>query len=602
MAGFISHQTIDLIHSTVDLKDVVGEYTKLERRSGNDWWGCCPFHGEKTASFHVNTDQKFYYCFGCHASGDVVKFIMEMEKLSYPEAVTSLAKRSGIPIQYEDGAPPADYKKDDTVDRLIELYDRVATSFQYMLLETEQGKKALDYVMKRGLTMETIKKFRLGYSPANPHWLKGFLRSKNFSDDFLAKSGLFSAKYPDYAFFSDRLMFPIFNRKGQVVAFGGRVLPPASEKERKYLNSGDLPQFKKRETLFGFNFAKNSIRMNKRIIFCEGNMDVIAYHQCGLDYAVATLGTAFTEEHIKMIQGFVADGTVFLSFDSDEAGQNATKKACYLCRRNNLTVKIIQLKGGKDPAEIMLKFGKENLTAQVNSAILDSDYFLNKLGEKYPLDKPEGKTKASLEFFDYIDSLQSDIQKESCLEQLSQAFNLKPEAVKRDFLNRNEAQKRIETRSGSNQTENATNIKLNAELRGLIAVVQNSEQFKRLRSCVSSEDFQDPEARRLYTVLEECFVKGTYSIPDILTGCNNPALEQLITRDISAGVYQSDTVGIVVDDTIKFIKKNRIDAQRENLLKRIREYTVITKEDKIQLDNLLMQKLELDKQAQSLLK
>lgn len=602
MAGRISQETINLIHNTADIVSVVGEYTKLERRSGNDWWGCCPFHGEKTASFHVNTDQRFYYCFGCHASGDVIKFVMEMEKISYPEAVTALAKRNGIAIKYEDGEPPADYKRDDTIDRLIELYERTASMFHYFLLETPQGKKALDYVQKRGLTPETIEKFKLGYAPADTKWLKGFLRKKNYSDEFLAKSGLFSSKYPDYSFFADRLMFPIFNRKGQVVAFGGRVLPPANEKERKYLNSGELPQFKKRETLFGFNFAKNSIRTNKRIIFCEGNMDVIAYHQCGLDYAVATLGTALTEEHIKMIQGFVSDGIVFLSFDSDEAGQNATKKAVYLCRRNNLTVKVIQLKGAKDPAEIMLKFGKENLTSQVNNAILDSDYFLNKLGEKYPIDKPEGKTKAALEFFSYIDCLQSDIQKESCLEQLSQAFNLKPEAVKSDFLNRSKAQERTNLRSDSNQTEKIEIIKPNAELRGLIAVIQNQDQFKRLRSSVGEQDFQNQHAKRLFCVLEDCFLKGNYSIPDILSNCNNPALEQLITRDIADGAYKSDTIDAVVDDTIKFIKKNKIDAQRDSLLKRIRDFTVVTEDDKNQLNNLLMQKLELDKQAQSLLK
>ncbi len=233
MAGRISQETIGLIHNTADIVSVVGEYTKLERRSGNDWWGCCPFHGEKTASFHVNTDQRFYYCFGCHASGDVIKFVMEMEKISYPEAVTVLAKRNGIAIKYEDGEPPADYKRDDTIDRLIELYERTASMFHYFLLETPQGKKALEYVQKRGLTPETIEKFKLGYSPADTKWLKGFLRSKNYSDEFLAKSGLFSSKYPDYSFFADRLMFPIFNRKGQVVAFGGRVLPPANEKEGK---------------------------------------------------------------------------------------------------------------------------------------------------------------------------------------------------------------------------------------------------------------------------------------------------------------------------------------------------------------------------------
>ncbi|MCR5766144.1 MAG: DNA primase [Treponema sp.] len=602
MAGFISKDTIDAIHNTVDIVSVIGEYTKLTKRGAIDWWGCCPFHSEKTPSFRVDAEKKMYYCFGCHAGGDVVKFVMEMEKLSYPEALTQLAQQSGIPVRYEDGVKPDLIKQDNKIEQYIELYERTASMFHYLLMETDSGKKALEYIKKRGLTEETLKKFKLGYAPADRKWLKQFLLKKNFSEDFLRQSGLFSQKYPDYAFFSDRLMFPIFNRKGQVVAFGGRVIPPADESQRKYLNSGELPQFKKRETLFGFNFAKDSIRTNKKIIFCEGNMDVIAYHQCGLDFAVATLGTALTEDHIKMIQGFVADGFVLLSFDSDGAGQAATWKAIKLCREHSLTVKIISLQGGKDPAEIMLKYGKENLTNQVNNAKLDVDYLLNILGKKYPVDTPEGKTKASLEFFSYVDSLQSDIQKESSLDQLSQTFNLKPEAVKRDFLNRKQAQERISIRQNNNQTEEQTQLNLNAELRGLIAVTADINQFEKIRSNLVETDFLNPDARRLFRVLEDCFNSKTFSIPDILTRCDNKALSQVITNEISSGVYQKDNIDTIVNDTIRFIQKNKIDEQREILIKRIRDYVVVTEDDKKQLDNLLIQKLELDKKAQSLLK
>jgi len=602
LAGYISNESVDAILNNSDIVSTIGEYTRLERRGGNDYWGCCPFHGEKTASFHVDGDKKFYHCFGCHKGGNVVNFIMEIEKLSYVETLTMLAKKNGIVIKYQDGYKPndEDVKRRNEIDQFIELYERTASMFHYMLTETEQGKKALEYITKRGLTPETISKFKLGYAPADRKWLKGFLKSKNFSEEFLNKSGLFSSKYPDYSFFSDRLMFPIFNRKGQVVAFGGRVIPPADESQRKYLNSGELPQFKKRETLFGFNFAKDSIRRNKRIIFCEGNMDVIAYHQCGLDYAVATLGTALTEEHIKMIQGFVGDGEVLLSFDSDGAGLNATWKAIKLCRENDLSVKIIRLKGGKDPAEIMLKYGAENLTAQVNNAILDSDYLLVRLGEKYPMDNPEGKTKAALEYFQYVDVLQSDILKESCLEQLCQTFNLKPEAVKRDFKNRNQARERTNIRQNNNQTEQITQLKLDAELRGLIAVTADLNLFKVLREKVSETDFQNQAARRLYNVLEECFNDQSFTIRDILSRCNDESLIRVITESISSGVYQSDQVSIIVQDTINYIERNRLDSQRNKLLQRIREYTVITPEDQAQLQALLAEKLELDKKVQSL--
>ncbi|MCQ2592602.1 MAG: DNA primase [Treponema sp.] len=596
MAGHISQSTINYIHESSDIISIVGDYTRLTRKSGNDWWGCCPFHNEKTSSFHVDGDKKFYYCFGCHASGDVIKFVMEMEKVSYVDAISSLAKKLGTEIKYDDGYNPETVKKDDSTEKYIELYERTASLFHYFLMETEQGNKALEYISKRGLTKETLEKFKLGYAPADRKWLKKFLLSKNFSPDFLNQSGLFSQKYPDYSFFSDRLMFPIYNRKGQVVAFGGRVIPPADESQRKYLNSSDMKQFKKGETLFGFNFAKESIRKNKKIIFCEGNMDVIAYHQCGLDYAVATLGTALTEAHLKMIQGFVANGEVLLSFDSDGAGQNATRKAILMCRKMDLTVKIIRLKGGKDPAEIMLNFGKENLTTQVNSAILDVDYLLNTLGQKYPVDTPEGKWKASMEFFTYIDALQSDIQKESCLELLCQTFNLRPEAVKKDFKNRDQAGERLTMRP-NNQTEQKTQININAELRGLIAVTADLNQFKLLRSNLAEEDFRNPDARRLYNILEGCFESKSFSIPDILSRLNDAALSQLVTDAISSGVYQKDNIEIILNDTIKYVKRNKIEEQRNSILKRIHDYIVVTEDDKIQMNKLLEEKMELDKQA-----
>ena len=601
MVGFISEETINDILNTADIVSTVGEYTRLERRSGNDWWGCCPFHGEKTASFHVDGDKKFFFCFVCKKSGNIINFIMEMEKLSYADTLVALAKKNGIPIKYKDGfKPDENFKKNDEIEQNIDLYERTASMFHYFLLETEQGKKALDYVIKRGLTRETIEKFKLGYAPADRKWLKVFLRKKNYSDDFLNKSGLFSSKYPDYSFFSDRLMFPIFNRRGQVVAFGGRVIPPADESQRKYLNSGELIQFKKKETLFGFNFAKDAIRREKKVILCEGNMDVIAYHQCGLNYAVATLGTAFTEEHVKMLQGFVADGAVYLSFDSDGAGQAATWKAIKLCRQHDLTVKIIRLQGGKDPAEIMLKYGAENLTAQVNNAILDSDYLLLRLGEKYPLDTPEGKRKAALEYFLYIDVLQSSIQKESCLELLCQTFNLKPEAVKRDFNNRDQARARANIRSNNNQKEEVKQIKLDAELRGLIAVIADLDQFKVLHSNVLEDDFQNQSAKKLFKILEVCFNGQHFTINDILSHCDDEQLMQLITGSISSGVYKSGQVGVIVEDTIKYLKKNRLFAQRDKLLQRIKEYKVITEDDQKQLNNRLTEKLELDKKVQAL--
>ncbi|MBP3710551.1 MAG: DNA primase [Treponema sp.] len=586
MAGLISRDTIDAVHTTSDIIAIVGEYTKLTKRSGNDWWGCCPFHNEKSASFHVDGDKKFYYCFGCHASGDVIKFIMEIEKLSYTDAVHSLAKRAGIEVTYSGGQLPEKSKDDGLKDELIDLYERTAGMFHYLLTQTDGGKPALAYITGRGITTEIIEKFKLGYAPADRKWLKNFLHEKNYSDDFLEKSGLFSKNYPDVSFFSDRLMFPIFDRRGQCVAFGGRLLYGDGP---KYLNSGDLMQYKKGETLYAFNFAKNAIREEKKVILCEGYMDCIAYHQCGINYAVAPLGTALTEEQLRIVRGF-AD-TILLSFDSDTAGQEATKRAIYLCRKNNFTVKIIRLSGGKDPAEIMLNYGKETLTNDVKNAIVDSDYLLSRLGETFPVSTPEGKMKASLEFFQYVDALQSDIQKQSCLDQLSQAFNLKPEAVKRDFENRDSVRERLKIRQQPDNRTFATT--LNAELRTVLAVFADLGQYKVMRAEITSNDFEDPLAKKLFIILEDCFREKTVSISSILDHADDEETGRLITRVISSGEFSQNSSRIV-QDGIKLIKRNALEKKRNILVNRIRLFNPVTPEEQQQLKELISEKMNLD--------
>jgi len=586
--GKISKQTIEAVQSC-DIVSVIGEYTRLERR-GNAFWGCCPFHHEKTPSFHVEEDKNFFYCFGCHAGGDIIKFFMEIEKVSYVDAITSLAKRFGIEIIYESGSY-VPQEKDNTKDMLIDLYNRTASMFHYMLTETEQGKAALEYILNRGLTLETIQKFKLGYSPSDRYWLKKFLLSKNFSNEFLNKSGLFSTKYNDISIYSGRLMFPIFDKNGEVVALGGRLLQGDGP---KYINSPEMIHYKKRETLYAFNFAKKAIREKKCAILCEGYMDAIAYHQSKIDYAVAPLGTAFTEQQIKILSPFV--DTVLLSFDSDGAGQAATFKAILMCRRMNLTVKIIQLSGGKDPAEIMIKFGPETLTNYVNSAILDNEFLLSKLKDKYPIDNPESKIKAALEFFEYVDSLNSDIQKDSTLEQFAQVFNTKLEAVKRDFKNREQARSRIVMNKTATAVPVIQEIKLNAELRTILAVISNLEQFKLLHDQVTVNDFEDPLAKQLFIVLEECHKEDDISISNILNHCPEE-VQKMITRVVSSKEFEENIVRYV-QDCIDLIKRNSLERQRDKLMNKIRLFKPVTQDDQNTLMSFLAEKMEIDRKLQ----
>ena len=598
MAGFISQESIDEVAARTDIVQVISEYVPLTQR-GNDFSGCCPFHHEKTPSFHVSADKKLYHCFGCGVGGTVFNFVMEMEKITFPAAIEMLAKKSGVQLHYTDSGNQA-YKEDPDAklkEEIIALYNRTANLFNYMLTQTEAGKFALEYIMKRGITKETVEKFKLGYSPSDRKFLHRFLVKKNFSPEFLAKTGLFSKKYPDFAFFSDRLMFPIFDRKGDVVAMGGRFLRGDAEKSPKYLNSGDLIQYKKGSTLYAFNFAKQSIRENKRVIFCEGYMDCIAYHQCGIQYAVAPLGTALTEEQIVMVKPFV--DCIYLSFDSDGAGQKATKRAILMCRNAGISVKVINLSGGKDPAEIMLKYGPEALTKVINDAILDNDYLLSKLREIYPKDSPEGKSKACLEFFSYLDVLQSDVQREACLENLCQAYEIDLEAARKDYSNRERLTRNIRQNTGATQYSpekpQQEKIRVTAELRAVItAVSNNADYFNKMSQEISLEELTDSQAKALFIIMDECSKNGSFSVSNILNRCESEEMKRLIIQSMDE---YSSNVGKAVSDSILLIKRNALERKCQAILQEMRRLEKSpVPEDMENVKKLLQQKMDLDRQ------
>lgn len=591
--AFISKESIDEVTSKTDIIRLVGEYVQLEQK-GNDWWGCCPFHHEKTPSFSVSSDKGFYYCFGCHASGTAIQFISEMEKLSFAESIEFLAKKAGVTLKYEQNG--TDARKEDPNGKLKEeiknLYTRVAGSFHFFLMESQNGKFALDYIMSRGLTKETLEKFKIGYSPADRKWLYSFLRGKNYSPEFLSKTGLFSSKYPEFAFFSDRLMFPIFDRKGDVVAMGGRFLRGDSQKSPKYLNSGDLIHYKKGSILYAFNFAKNSIREQKKVIFCEGYMDCVAYHQCGITWAVASLGTALTEDQIRLIKPFVTE--VYLSFDSDNAGQNATHRAILMCRKMDLVCKVIQIHNGKDPAEIMLNFGAEYLTKEVESAKLDSDFLLNKLLELYTKDTPEGKTKASLVYFEFIDCLQSDIQKDACLDRFCQTFNVEKEAVRKDYKKRDRISAVLRnTKSGQNTNPVSKKVVRTAELQAvMLAVSDDPSFFKQMNESITIDYLTDENSKLLFSIMNECIQDDCFSVSSILNRIENDELKSLIIQTAKEhSTYEKESLS----ESIDWLKKNHLERRRGEIAKifsQVDEHSLVLEPEK--LTELLLEKKQID--------
>lgn len=599
MAGFITQESIEAVKRAADIVSVVGEYVKLDKR-GSDFWGCCPFHGEKTASFHVIPEKNAYYCFGCHAGGpSAIKFIQEIEKISFPEAVELLAKKFGIALQYSENGN-AEYKVDHTKDDLKSLYNRLAGTFNYLLTQTDSGKKALSYIKTRGITDDIIEKFKFGYAPADRYWLKKFLHSKNFSEELLSSSGLFSKNYRDMCLFSDRFMIPIFDERGDCVALSGRVIPPADESQRKYINSPETVIYSKKHTLFALNLAKRSMGEKGFAIICEGPMDCIAYHQAGITNAVASCGTSFTEEHIQKLKRYAYSrengvSTVYLSFDSDGAGQNATRKAILACRKAGVAVKVIKLTGGKDPSEILLKYGAEPLTMDVNNAILDSDYLFESLMNEYPADTPDGKARISMAFFQYVDSLQTDIQKETSLEQLCQKLNLSSQAVLRDYNNRESARSRLEKRTDLQNSETEENIRKGMELRVLLAVIADTNQFELMRREINEDVFESSEAKQLFIILEDCYQQKNLSFSSICEHCKDPKLTRLITEGVMSGEYSQNTEKIIRDG-IEIIKEKNLKRQMDYIIERLKTLKNPSAPEQIQEFNSLMkEKMNIDR-------
>ncbi len=581
----ISSQTLDEINTRVDMPSLVGEYTRLEKR-GSDYWGCCPFHNEKTPSFKITPEKNLYYCFGCHAAGSLIQFYMNMEKTSFQDAAIALAKKAGINIIY-DGSFVPQAPQNSIKDEYIELYGRINGTYHYFLTSSDMGKSALDYLRSRGISDETISNFQLGFSPKDRYWLKKFLSEKKYSEKFLEESGLFSKNYPNISFFSNRLMFPICNRHGQTIAFGGRILEGEGP---KYLNSGDLIQYKKRENLYAFHLAKQHLRTAKSVIICEGYMDVIAYHQAGVPIAVAPLGTALTEEQVKLLSGFC--DTFYLSFDSDKAGQEATYKSILLCRQNNISVRIIQHVGGKDPAEILLNSGPENLTNFQECYILDNEYLLSVLMHQYPVNTPEGKMKICLAYFPYLDALQSDIHRESCFEYLSNTINISINVVKEDFKNRDTAKKKLEYSPRAKENKVPEVLKTDAELRAILAVVANFDFFGIMRSTLSVDDFEGVLAREMFVTLEECFREGAVSTDSILSRCNE-GVKKIVTKAITSGEFAQNSKQ-VVESSVHRLKQKSLIRKRERLINRMRQLQSGANENPDELNTLLSEKMSID--------
>lgn len=391
---------IDELIARNPIEDVVGQYVNL-KRSGANMFGLCPFHGEKTASFSVSPDKGIYYCFGCHKGGGAVNFMMEVEGLSYPDAVRALAKRAGMAVP-EDTLYENRYHQQE---RLWALMKEAARYFHSQLY-SEAGKEGLSYAQKRGMPKSTLTTFGIGFAPNTWAGLTDAMKKKGYTEQELKDAGLVSEKGNRiYDRFRNRLMFPIIDVRGNVIGFGGRVMDDSTP---KYLNSPETLVFNKRKNLFGLNLAKKS--KLSYLILVEGYMDAIALHQYGFDCAVASLGTSLTEEHAVLLSRYTEQ--VVLIYDGDEAGQRATRRAIPMLEKAGISVKVLRMREAKDPDEFLKKFGADKFKLLLQESSNRVEYQLNAIAGKYNLKEDDQRIQFIQEAAELICSLGSPVQRE----------------------------------------------------------------------------------------------------------------------------------------------------------------------------------------------
>jgi DNA primase len=410
---------LDELIARSPIEDVVGQYVTLQRR-GSNLFGLCPFHSEKTPSFSVSPEKGIYYCFGCHKGGGPVNFIMEIESLDYPDAVRFLAKRAGLEVPEDEGYR-SNYRRQE---RLWTLCRDAGRFFHEQLSEPNAG-EVRAYIQKRGLSPAIITRFGLGFAPNEWSALMDAMMQKGYSKQELLDAGLVSVsqKGSVYDKFRNRLMFPIIDIRGNVIAFGGRVMDDSTP---KYLNSPETIIFNKRKNLFALNVAKKS--KQGRIILTEGYMDAITLHQYGFDCAVASLGTALTEEHANILAKYTKQ--VILTYDGDEPGQNATRRAIPMLEKTGLEVRVLRMQGAKDPDEFLHKFGADRFSLLLDGAENQAEYGLESLRRKYDLSQDEQRVAFLKEAAGFIASLPNAVQREIYGARAAEAAGVSAEAVK----------------------------------------------------------------------------------------------------------------------------------------------------------------------------
>ncbi|NMM61927.1 DNA primase [Clostridium sp. P21] len=578
----ISEDVIQRVKEENDIVDVISESVKL-KRAGRNYSGLCPFHHEKTPSFSVSVDKQIYKCFGCGEAGNVITFVMKTKNLTFPEAVRLLADRANINIETDENNTRKDVFK--------QLYKLNVDSARYFFNCLRENNSAKQYLLNRGITEKTIRSFGLGYSTNSWNGLLNHLKGKGYSELDMISDGLIikSQKGSHYDRFRNRIIFPVFDYRGRVIGFGGRVM---DDSKPKYLNSPETALFKKGVNLYGLNFA---VKNNKEgmLIIVEGYMDCISLHQYGITNAVASLGTALTINQAKLIKKY-ADKAI-ISYDADSAGQMATMRGLEILKSVGLDVRVLTVPEGKDPDEFIRNNGKEAFMKLIKEAFPLVDYRIKKIKDSVNFNNSEGVIKYAEQALEIISDLDA-IEKEIYIKKLSEETGIRDQALY-DMIN-SKIQKNVKKSENMN-IDNDFGQKLYLEPaylkaeRGLLKVmVKNLEAFEYVTGNIQKQDLILESHRKIYDYIAQSMqYEEAEREKRIELKCDDiDTSKEWVTIANTEFIYNNAEYKNIVDDYIKGIERFRLEDSKRQIINRIKQYEIDGKlEESLKLAQELIQ-------------
>ena len=555
------------IRSANDIVDIVSQYVTL-KRSGRNYFGLCPFHKEKSPSFSVSPDRQYFHCFGCHKGGDVFTFVSEVEKISFKEALEMLAERAHIELPVSENP---EYNKTQYIkDRMYKI-NAETTTFYHERLYKPLAKIAQDYVKKRKLDNKTLKAFKIGYSGEYNELYK-HLKQSGFKDEEILSTGLVNrtdkGEFIDR--FRKRLMFPIMDVSGKVIAFGGRKLDE-NEKMAKYINSNENLVYSKKKHLFGLNLAKQS--SENKIILVEGYMDAISLYQRGFDNVVASLGTALTEEQGRLLRRYCEQ--VILSYDSDGAGQTAILRGLSILEEQGIDARVVQMDGAKDPDEYVIKFGSGRFKTLVDNAISLVEFKIKMLKPKYNLENANDKIRFLKEITKILSNVESDIEREIYISKVSTQYGISKEAIyseinkiiyKKNSSAEKNLNKPIKKEEEKVKVEDSVEKRENLIIYLLINYF--AESFERIVSNISLDDIKLPENKKIYDSILSSTAEETEKLVHSLANIEDENLQAHVSKILLTD-YDISSVEKCLDDLILVYEKEHLAKRRDQIVKEL---------------------------------